>query len=66
MRMAGETNFKYLAFIEKTREILEKITKGGTTDYINCTDKKIKYSYFTIKYFAKKHALTNGSVQRNY
>jgi len=23
-------------------------------------------SDFTIKYFAKKHALTNGSVQRNY
>ena len=27
---------------------------------------KIKYAYFNIKYFAKKHALTNGSVQRNY
>ena len=61
--MAGGINLKYLAFIEKAHEILEKITKGGTTDYIDCTDKKIKYSYFTIKYFAKKHAnMADGNL----
>ena len=39
--MAGGINLKYLAFIEKAHEILEKITKGGTTDYIDFTDKKM-------------------------